>query len=399
MLAMISPIIRQASSFILAHQQPEYQRFLYKKIDFNEKLIGIKGARGSGKTTLLLQYIKNSKIDPSKILYLSCDHPALVDVNLYDLAQTFYQEGGKLLCFDEIHKAKKFALHLKAIRDTFNLHVIFSGSSALRIEHELADLSRRAIVYDLPVLSFREFLEMEKGEPFKAYSLDNMLERHVSIASDISTRLRPIEQFKKYLQYGAYPYYQESLDSYARKLVEVINLTIDSDLCGIYNIEPQKLDKLKKVLYMLCTSSPVELNKSKLSGAVGTSWVTLTKYLKQMASASLIHVVRGGSGMRTVNKPDKLLLDNANLFYVLCANPNIGSIRESFFVSQLSYEHQVHYHMKGDFLVDEKQVFEIGGAGKTTKQIKGLDKAYLALDDIEVGYAKSVPLWLFGFLY
>lgn len=396
---MISPIIRQASSFILASKQPSYLRFLYKKINFKEQLIGIKGARGSGKTTLILQYIQNCGIDPFSIIYVSCDHPALVDKNLYELAQTFYQEGGKLLCFDEIHKIKGFSLHLKAIRDTFDLQVIFSGSSALRIEHELADLSRRAVVYDLPVLSFREFLEMEQGRSYRSYSLDELLKQHVQIASDTAKELRPIEQFKKYLQYGAYPFYKESIDSYARKLIEVINLTIDSDLCGIYNIDPQKLDKLKKILYMLCTTPPIELNKSKLSGAVGTSWPTLSKYLKQMASGSLIHIVRGGSGMRTVNKPDKLLLDNANLFNVLCANPNIGSIRESFFVSQLSYEHQVHYHSQGDFLVDEKQVFEIGGASKTGKQIKGLDNAYLALDNIEVGYANSVPLWLFGFLY
>ncbi len=244
---MITPIVRQASSLILARKQPEYHRFLYHKIDFSESLIGIKGARGSGKTTLLLQYAQKCNIELSKILYVSCDHPAMVDVSLYDVAQTFYQEGGKLLFFDEIHKAKQFAIHLKAIHDTFDVQVIFSGSSALRIEHELADLSRRAVVYELPVLSFREFLEMELNIPFDAFSLDQLLLNHLQISSQLLQQFRPIEQFNKYLQFGAYPFYLESQNSYGNKLLEVINITIDSDLCGIYNIEPLKLDKLKKL--------------------------------------------------------------------------------------------------------------------------------------------------------
>ena len=384
---------------ILSRKQPEYHRFLYHKIDFSESLIGVKGARGSGKTTLLLQYAQKNHLESTKILYVSCDHPAMVDVSLYDLAQTFYQEGGKLLFFDEIHKAKQFAIQLKAINDTFDLQVIFSGSSALRIEHELADLSRRAIVYELPVLSFREFLEMELDLFLDAYSIEQLLEEHLVISSKLMQKFRPIEQFNRYLQFGAYPFYQESQATYGNKLLEVINITIDSDLCGIYNIEPSKLDKLKKLLYMLCSTNPVELNKSRLSSAVGTSWPTLAKYLERMNAGSLIHIIHGGQGMRVVNKPDKLLLDNTNLFYVLCASPNIGSVRESFFVSQLSYGYQIHYHDKGDFLINDSMIFEIGGAGKTMKQILGISNAYLALDNIEIGDKKTIPLWLFGFLY
>lgn len=401
---MIIPIIRQASSLILLRKQPDYYRFLYHKIDFSESLIGIKGARGSGKTTLLLQYAQNTSIDAAKILYVSCDHPAMVDVDLYQLAQTFYQEGGKLLFIDEIHKAKQFAIHLKAIKDTFELQVIFSGSSALKIEHQLADLSRRAVVYELPVLSFREFLEMELKLSLQAYSLEYLLENHLQISSRLLQQFRPIEQFNNYLQYGAYPFYHESKNTYASKLLEIINTTIDSDLCLIFNIEPAKLDKLKKILYMLCSTNPVEINKSKLSSAVGTSWPTLAKYLERMNAGSLIHIVRGGQGMRVVNKPDKLLLDNSNLFYILCASPNIGSIRESFFVSQLSYGYQVHYHDKGDFLINESLIFEVGGAGKTMKQLSSIkhsdiNKAYLALDNIEIGAQNLIPLWLLGFLY
>lgn len=396
---MISGILRQTSASILARKQPGYQRFLHQKIDFNEQLIGIKGARGCGKTTLLLQHAQDSQHEPQRILYVACDHPAMIDVNLFELAQTFHQEGGELLLIDEIHKSANFAAHLKAIRDTFDLKVIFSGSSALRLQHELADLSRRAVVYTLPVLSLREFLEIETGQSFAGHSLTDILEHHPRIAAEIMQQVRPIEQFKKYLKYGAYPFYRESLENYSSKLLEVINLTIDSDLSALYGIDPGKLDKLKKLLYMLCSTDPVELNVSKLSAAVGTSWPTLSRYLESMSAGSLVHVVRGGSGMRTVNKPDKLLLDNTNLFQVLCANPNPGSLRESFFVSQLSSRHQVHYHNQGDFMVDDEWVFEIGGAQKKLKQLAGNAKGYAAIDDVVVGDGRRIPLWLFGMGY
>lgn len=396
---MIPDIARQASAFILSQPLPSYRRFLHGAIDFNERLIGIKGARGSGKTTLILQYAREGIIPLEKILYVACDHPAMAGRGIYELAQTFYQEGGKLLLIDEVHKAKGFASELKAIRDTFGLQVIFSGSSALRIEHELADLSRRAVVYELPVLSLREFMEIETGQHFAPCSLDDILTSHQALTMAIGARLRPIEYFRKYLHHGAYPFFLESRQSYQQKLLEVVNITIDSDLCGIYNIEPAKLDKLKKILYMLCATPPVELNKSKLSSAVGTSWPTLSRYLERMRAGGLLHSVRAGSGMRAVNKPDKLLLNNPNLFYALCAAPSIGAIREAFFVSQLSHGHQVHYHDRDDFIVDDHFIFEIGGAGKNGRQQDRQSNAYLVADDIETGSPNRIPLWLFGMGY
>lgn len=396
---MIPPIVRQASAFILSRKQPGYHRFLYQKIDFNESLIGIKGARGSGKTTLILQYAKNCTWPKDKILYIACDHPAMVDVTLYDLAQTFYQEGGRLLLIDEVHKSKGFGMELKAIRDTFDLKVIFSGSSALRIDHELSDLSRRAVIHTLPVLSLREFMEMESGLSLEAYGLKDIVSNHQAISAVVCEKIRPIEYFKKYLNYGAYPFFTESIPDYAHKLMEVIKTTIDSDLCTLYNIKPAKLNKLKKILYMLCATPPAELNKSKLSSAVGASWATLSRYLERMQAGSLIHMVPGGAGMRTVNKPDKLLLNNPNLFQILCAAPNVGTLREAFFVSQLVSGHQVHYHDRGDFIVDDKYIFEIGGAHKTSTQLGDQPNAYVVADDIETGTPKHIPLWIFGMIY
>ena len=319
--------------------------------------------------------------------------------SLYEIADSFYARGGKLFMIDEIHKHKNFSLELKAIYDVFDLQVIFSGSSALQIEHTSGDLSRRAVIHNLGVLSLREFVEMQTGEEFDAYSLDEIRENHYDIAASIMKRVRPLEQYSNYVEYGCYPFFQESLTDYPQKLLEVINLTIDSDLSGIYNIEPAKVDKLKKILYMLCTTKPYELNVSKLSSAVGASWATLAKYLERMDAGSLLHIVRVGIGMRAVNKPDKLLLDNPNLFTILCGEANKGSIRESYFVSQVGMEHQVHFFDKGDFIVDDKFVFEVGGLSKTQKQLEGNEHGYIVSDDIEIGFDKKVPLWLFGFMY
>lgn len=393
------PILQKISSQILAKETPVYKRWLFDKIDFSSKLIGIKGPRGSGKSTILQQYAKMSKLPASKIFFINCDHPAMVGTSLYEIAENFYARGGELLMIDEIHKSKNFSQELKAIYDIFDLQVIFSGSSALEIEHATGDLSRRAVVHDLGVLSLREFIELQTGQKFRTYTLDEIVENHVDIASEIMNKIRPLEQFNNYLEYGCYPFYNESLVDYPQKLLEVINLTIDSDLSAIYNIDPSKLDKLKKIIYMLCVTKPYDLNVSKLSSAVGASWLTLSKYLDRMDAGSLIHVVRGGKGMRAVNKPDKLLLDNPNLFTVLCASANIGSIRESFFVSQVGLKYQVHYHDKGDFIVEDKKVFEIGGASKTAEQLEDNPHGYIAADDIEIGFNKKIPLWLFGFLY
>jgi predicted AAA+ superfamily ATPase len=323
----------------------------------------------------------------------------MVGESLYDIAESFYAKGGELLIIDEIHKHKNFSQELKAVYDIFALQIIFSGSSALELEHASADLSRRAVMHELGVMSLREFVELQTGKQFRSYTLEEIIEKHLDIAAEIMKTIRPLEQFGHYMEHGCYPFYIESLEDYPQKLLEVINLTIDSDLSTIYNIDASKLDKLKKIVYMLCVTKPYDLNISKLSGAVGTSWITLSKYLTSLDSGSLIHIVRRGKGMRAVNKPDKLMLDNPNLFTVLCAAPNMGSMRESFFVSQLGLKYQVHYHDKGDFIVDDALVFEVGGASKTDVQLEKNTKSYVVADDIEVGYEDKIPLWLFGFLY
>ena len=393
------PILSKLSKRFLAQKSSNFKRFLYNEIDFNASIIGIKGGRGSGKTTLLHQYAKNSKLKSSKILYISCDHPALINQNLYEIADEFSAYGGKLLILDEIHKIDNFASHIKAMYDFTDLQVIFSGSSAMKIEHELGDLSRRALIYDMSVLSFREFLALKKGIYFSSYSLEDILENHEDIAVEIASHIKPLAFFKEYLEYGAYPFFKEGISSYHNRLWEVVNTTIDSDLASLFKINNDKLDTLKKVLYMLCCTSPYEINKAKLSHEAGVAWATLSKYLEYMQKGSLLHLVRGSRGHKTIQIPNKILLNNPNLFSILCAKPDKGALRESFFVSQLQNKYQIHYYHQGDFLIDDKIVIEVGGKSKDKKQIKELSNGYLALDDIEFGYENIIPLWLFGFLY
>lgn len=236
--------LQRTSQQVLARPVPAYQRYLHQHIDFNGQLIGIKGARGAGKSTLMLQYATSLNLSPTQVMYVSCDHPAMVGVSLYDVAEAFQARGGQLLLIDEIHKADNFSQELKAIYDVFELQVIFSGSSALQIEHASADLSRRAVVHRMGVLSFREFCELELGETLPYFSLVEILDSHEDIAANLLRRFKPLEQFTNYLRYGCYPFYRESLMDYHAKLLSVINLTIDSDLSRIYRIDAARFDLL-----------------------------------------------------------------------------------------------------------------------------------------------------------
>lgn len=395
----MTAILSKLSKKFLSQKVSSFKRFIYNEIDFKASIIGIKGGRGSGKTTLLHQYAKASKYKSSQTLYISCDHPAMINQNLYEIAEEFAAFGGRLLILDEIHKVDNFASHIKAMYDFIDLQVIFSGSSAMQIEHQLGDLSRRALVYSMPVLSFREFLALKNIAHFPSYTLDDILENHEDIAVDIAGKFKPLEWFGSYLEYGAYPFFKEGVESYSNRLLEVVHTTIDSDLASLFNINSDKQDTLKKVLYMLCSTTPYEINKAKLSGEAGVAWATLSKYLEYMQKGSLVYLVRGSKGHKSIQMPNKILLNNPNLFYILCASPDRGALRESFFVSQLQTRHQIHYHHQGDFIIDDKIIIEVGGKSKDGSQIVGLEDAYLALDDVEFGYGNAIPLWLFGFLY
>jgi len=390
----------QLSNQIKTQPIPDYKRFLYAEINFSERLIGIIGSRGAGKTTLLLQYLKY-KTENKETLYIIADHPAVVQKGLFAIADDFQKLGGEVLIIDEIHKLKGFETDLKLIYDSFfNLQVIFTGSSAVAIDNAKADLSRRAVIYKLPILSFREYLELETGEMLKAYTLDEILQSHTSIATHIVSKLKPLAHLPQYLKSGAYPFYKNGKESYIQKLLSASMQVLETDLPAIYNIEYDKINALKKMMVMLCQSEPFDINISKLCGAVELNQRTLYKYLGILQAGGLIRILGAKSnGVSIISKPEKLYLDNTNLFSVFCESPKEGTVRETFFASQVSFKHSLNYPKQGDFIVDEKYVFEIGGAGKNNKQIKNIPKGYVVADNVEVGAFNTVPLWLFGFLY
>ena len=377
-----------------------FKRYMHDKLDMEDKLIGIIGSRGVGKTTFILQYLKELDIPFEKKFYFSADHFRVNSHSLYEIAEEFSKRGGKVLAIDEIHKYQNFAQELKSIYDTFDLQVIFSGSSALKLEHSKVDLSRRAVLYRINGMSFREFLEYETKEKFSSYTLNDILENHIEIAFEINDKIKPFEYFSKYLKYGYYPFYKQNKNVYGQKLNEIINVVLESDLPLIFNIEPKNIFKLKKLLSLLCQSKPYELNISKLATKIEINRNTLYHYLHYLEAGSLTKMIKQiskGDGILT--KPEKLYLNNTNLSFSYCENSDIGTIREQFFVNQLDTNHNLNYSKIGDFLVNKNYIFEIGGKNKSFKQIKDIENSFVVADDIEIGSGNKIPLWLFGFLY
>lgn len=396
---MIEPL-QQLSNQIRTQKLPDYQRFLLRQVDFSQRLIGIVGARGAGKTTLLLQHLK-SLARETKLLYVIADHPLVGQYGLFTIADEFQKIGGELLIIDEIHKCPHFERDLKLIFDSFfSLKVVFTGSSATAIDNAKADLSRRAMLYHLPVLSFREFLELETGTTFDTIQLATLLKEHVALAMEIVSRIKPLAYLPAYLEHGAYPFYREAGSTYLPRLLNASMQVIETDIPALYPIDHDKVNALKKLMVMLCQSEPYDINISKLAGAVELNQKTLYKYLGLLQAAGLLRLLGAKSnGISIISKPEKLYLDNSNLFAIFCNQPKAGTIRETFFASMLSYQHTLNYPKSGDFLVDEQYVFEVGGKSKTKQQIKAETAAWIVADGLEIGVEGKIPLWLFGFVY
>ena len=384
---------------LLKNLDVEYNRYLFNKVDFNEKLIGIIGARGVGKTTFLLQYLKDNPLSLNKKIYINAEFLEYTPLKLFEFAEEFEKRGGKLVVIDEIHKYPGFEKELKLIYDTLNLKVIFTGSSAIKLEHSKGDLSRRAVVYKMNNLSFREFIELKRDIKLPSFDLEDILKNHIDIAFEITSKIKPFEFFEEYLKFGAYPFYFENKNNYYLKLQESINATIEFDLPFIFDIKPINTIKLKQLVYLICKSEPYELNITKLAQRIEINRNTLYQYLYYLAKGDVFILLDSKTrGDNIFVKPQKVYLNNPNLNYCYCETQQIGAIRETFFANQL-FEHNLLYPKNGDFLVDEKYNFEIGGKSKATSQIKDLDNAFVVKDNIEIGSENIIPLWLFGFLY
>jgi hypothetical protein len=386
------------------------KRYLYDRIDWNERCIGILGARGTGKTTLMLQHVKEQYGASDKALYVSVDSPFFQAHDLFEFARNFHQLGGVLLLIDEIHKYPDWSLHVKAIYDSFlEMKVVFSGSSLLQITKQKADLSRRAIIFNLHGLSLREYSNFTLDKDYPAYSLEEILADHPRIAGDICKEIKPLRQFRDYLQGGYYPFFLEGESFYSFKVREVINHILEVDLPCVNRIEPRQISKIKKLLYLLATGLPFVPNIAKLAAATDISRPQLYEYLERLQDARLLNLVRSqGRGYEVLTRPEKIFLENSNLMYAITDEVNTGTLRELFFVNQVRNASTIHPSLvestvelsgRGDFIVKGKYTFEVGGKGKDFKQISEMENAFVVADDIEVGFKNKLPLWLLGFMY
>jgi len=385
----------------IANVSIDIERYLVRKIDLNNRLIVVKGARGSGKTTMLLQLAKLN-LPLSTTLYISLDHIYFFDNKLYDLAKQFAQFGGTYLLLDEVHKYPNWSREIKLIYDNFpELNVIFTSSSMLEIYKSESDLSRRAVTYDLKELSFREFIEFETGKKFPTHSLLDIINNHNTIAADVLKKIKPLPLFEKYLKIGAYPYYKENEESYIQKLQNTINLIIEIDINAVEDLQYDTLIKLKKLLITIASSVPFTPNISKLSEKIAVSRNTLVQCIKILERAGLVNeLYKDTSGIGVLTKPEKLYLNNSNLMFALAKeNTNVGNVRETFFLNQFKNLHEINLSTTADFLIDKTYTFEIGGKNKTKKQIATTEKAYVAKDSIEIGFGNIIPIWIFGFMY
>ena len=380
----------------------DFQRYLLHQINWNNRLIAIKGARGSGKTTLLLQYLALKVDKQAKSLYVAMDDLYFADHLLYDLAEEFTKLGGSYLLIDEVHKYPNWSREIKLIYDDFpELKVVFTSSSILDIYRGESDLSRRAVSYELKELSLREFIALEYNIYLKTYSLTDILYHSKDIIPEILSKIKPIAVFQEYIKYGAYPYFTEGKEDYVQRVLHTINLIIEIDMMATSSLNYDNLVKIKKLLKTIATSVPFTPNISKLSEKMGMSRPTLIHSLHLLEKARLIHQLnKSTKGIGQLTKPEKIYLNNSNLLRVLThSNWSIGTVRETFFANQLAGIVPLHLGKKVDFYVDNKYHFEVGGKGKTQKQLQDLENAFLVKDDIEYSVDNIIPLWLFGFLY
>lgn len=380
-----------------------FVRSFIHDINWNARLIGIKGARGVGKTTLLLQYMKLNYSDNwQESLYVSLDSFSFRGKTLIGLADEFVLNGGKYLFLDEVHKYDNWAQELKNIYDDHaELKVVFTGSSLLEILNSRADLSRRAIVYHMQGLSFREYLEMETSQKFDTFTLEDILTNHIKIANLINSKIKPFRYFESYLKQGYYPFYKEDKDLYEQRLEEVITMMLEIELPLLRGVDIGLVSKIKQVLAIISESVPFTPNVTHLSQKMTVHRTTLMTYLHYLEEVGLTtNLQKEAKGSVKLQKPAKIYLENTNLMFVLSpSNANTGNARETFFANQVGYKNKLNYHEKTDFLVNNVYAFEIGGKDKTNKQIVGIENSFIVADGIEYGYQNKIPLWLFGFLY
>lgn len=409
-------LLYQQTQAAAAAVSMDYFRELSRQIDWSHRLIAIRGARGVGKTTLMLQHLRQTHGRSAEALYVTLDDFLFSDQRLINLARDFHAKGGKVLYLDEVHKYphENWAQEIKNIYDLIpTLKVVFSGSSILKILQEQADLSRRALIYDLQGLSFREYINLTRAVQLPLFSLDDVIEKHGELASLIiyDHQIHPLQFFDDYLREGYYPFFLESRDSYPMRVRELLKLTIEIDFNYLPEYTINDHVKINRLLYAIASSAPFKPNVSKLSERIELNRNRLTEYIYLLERARMLNLLHSRhKGISSLQKPEKVFLENTNLTFALAPGKvDRGSLRETFFLNQLrapqpakGLQPMISYPDQGDFLVDlyhTQYHFEIGGKNKGFSQLAGAENAFVAADDLEIGFERKIPLWLFGFLY
>lgn len=398
---IMEPLIQYQDN-LLRSVDNSFRRYLHQNINWNQRMIGIKGPRGAGKTTLMLQYLKFDLKDvASKALYVTADHTWFYNHTLLDTAMDWFKQGGRVLFIDEVHKYPQWSRELKNIYDGLpEMRVIFSASSALDIYRGEADLSRRVISYTLAGLSFREYLAFTANIIFDPVSLNDIQSDHRALSMQVLEKVQPLPAFSKYLMNGYLPIIAEGENEYLSRLEQVINAIVDTDLAYIAAYNAGTAVKVKRLLGVIAESAPFKPNMSALARKMEINRESLYDYVYQLNDARLLNILSAeGKGVSRLQKPDKIFLENTNLAYAMNTNPDKGNVRETFLLNQfINKGLEVHAPAEGDFLVSGLNI-EVGGKSKSAKQVKNTESFIVAADDIETGFGTKVPLWLFGFLY
>ena len=385
----------------LAKVDLRFKRYLFSQINWKARLIGIKGARGVGKTTMMLQHILENYKDVDQTLYVSLDDLWFSSFTLMDLVDWAYQHGIMRLYLDEVHRYENWAVNLKNIYDNYpDMSIVYTSSSLLIMDNAKVDLSRRQTTYTLGGMSFREFLALEQAIDIEPIPLTELLKNHVSHAMRIVKEIKVVPLFEAYLEHGCYPFYRESVEDFAPRLREVVSLVIDTDLPSVENVTFETVHKVKRLLMIISERVPFVPNMSELWKQLETNNELGLRMLYALDKAQILGLLTSkAKNYKYLFKPDKIFLGNPNLMHVLCTKADVGNERETFFFSQLSVASEVKYPKRGDFLINDKYLFEVGGKRKNFEQIADVPNSFLAVDDTEVGVGNRIPLWMFGLLY
>lgn len=392
----------EQSERLIARVNLDFKRYLFNVVKWDSRLIGIKGARGTGKTTLLLQWIKEQNKAVEKAAYFSLDDLYFTTHSLKDTVAQFYKNGGCILALDEVHKYNNWSLEIKNVHDFFpDLKIIFTGSSIIDISRQEGDLSRRALMYELPGLSYREYLSMLGIINLPAISLDDLLFNPAAIKMKIPKDFRPLAHFANYLNYGYYPFGLADMSSVHQRINQLIRTIVEVDMAELKDFDIRNARKLLQLVYVIAQQVPFKPNITSLAAKTGIHRNSLNNYLYYLEQARIISLLYpAGNSTAVLQKPEKIILNNTTLLNALAEQKSvIGTVRETFFLSQLFPFHKIQLPKQGDFLVDSKYTFEVGGKGKGQKQISSLENAWVVKDDIELPMMKTIPLWMFGLLY